>query len=86
MASKDALKVRWRQECSDRIGIVTGYKVSYCVVASKDDTADCVGGKEAHIFTKPEREQVWIQGLQPWTYYKVQTVTTLVESDIKLFN
>ena len=71
IVNRDAMKVRWRLDCSDRVGIVTGYKVSYCPIASDLDTADCINGEQFSEVTGPAQEQVWINGLKPWTYYKV---------------
>ena len=77
------MKVRWRLDCSDRVGIVTGYNISYCAIADDSAEGDCVG-REMHQTTGPDKEQLWITGLKPWTYYKVgvAVVTRAGESEI----
>ena len=70
VVQKDRMKVRWRLDCTDRVGIVTGYRIEYCAVDSEEDTADCVGPKGA-LDVGPAAEQVWLHKLSPWTYYKV---------------
>lgn len=65
-----SLKVFWRLDCSERVGIVIGYKIHYCEVASLDDTADCINGEE-HILTSSSSISAEIKGLKPWTFYKV---------------
>lgn len=82
--SKDTMKVRWRLDCSDRVGIVTGYRIKYCPLASPDDTADCVGRKELNITTGPDKDKVTITGLKPWTHYKVgvSVLTRAGESEL----
>jgi cytokine receptor domeless len=67
---RDSMKVSWRLDCSDRVGIVVGYRISFCEIESPLDTADCVG-KEKHLDTPPDKESVWVEHLKPWTYYKV---------------
>ena len=81
--NKDEMKVRWRLDCSDRVGIVTGYNISYCAIADDSAEGDCVG-REMHQTTGPDKEQLWITGLKPWTYYKVgvAVVTRAGESEI----
>ncbi len=83
---KDALKVRWRLDCSDRVGIVTGYKISYCPVGADNEAADCVGPEE-HVIAKPDDEKLWVTGLKPWTYYKVgvAVLTRAGESEMSDF-
>ena len=78
------MKVRWRLDCSDRVGIVTGYKISYCPIASPDDTAECVGKDELSIKTGPDKDKVWIEDLKPWTHYKVgvSVLTRAGESEL----
>ena len=56
---------------NSRVGIVTGYNVSYCAIATDNAEGDCVG-PEMHQTTGPDKEHLWITGLKPWTYYKVR--------------
>jgi len=70
VTQRDALKVHWRLDCSDRVGIITGYRVTYCKLDSPDETAIC-DGPELHKDTPPDQESVWVDHLAPWTYYKV---------------
>ena len=70
VVQKDRMKVRWRLDCTDRVGIVTGYRIEYCAVASEEDTASCLGRKEVRE-AGPADEHVWLDELSPWTFYKV---------------
>lgn len=70
MVDSDSLYVRWRLDCSDRVGIVTGYKISYCPTVSDVDTSDCLE-EEKSILTEADASTIWVPNLTPWTYYKV---------------
>lgn len=70
VAEQSEMKIRWRLDCSDRVGIVTGFRVYYCPVAEPSDSAECAGPHK-QVDTKPDKETVWIKDLKPWTYYKV---------------
>ena len=63
--------VRWRLDCTDRVGIVTGYKVVYCPLASSDNTEACVNGKHLVEETSGSENHATITNLEPWTTYKV---------------
>ena len=68
---KTSMVVRWRLDCSDRVGIVTGYKVVYCPIESHHDTSECINGK---IYEQETSEaHATISNLDPWTIYKVLT-------------
>ncbi len=86
VADKDALKVRWRLDCSDRVGIVTGYKISYCEVQDPSESAPCFG-REEQVEAAPDAEKLWVTGLKPWTYYKVgvAVLTRAGESEMSDF-
>ena len=70
VVEKDRMKVRWRLDCSDRVGIVTGYRISFCAIESLDDTAECAD-EEQSVIARPEEEAKVVEGLRPWTLYKV---------------
>ena len=70
VVQKDRMKVRWRLDCTDRVGIVTGYRIEYCAIDSEEDTADCAG-PQRRLDVGPAEEQVWLRKLRPWTLYKV---------------
>ena len=68
---KTSMVVRWRLDCSDRVGIVTGYKVVYCPIESHHDTSECINGK---IYEQETSDaHATISNLDPWTIYKVLT-------------
>ena len=72
VVDKRKIKVSWRLDCSDRVGIVTGYKISYCPVKSQDPSEDCQENQILTHETPPDTEHAWIKDLEPWTYYKVK--------------
>ena len=69
VVKKDSMLVRWRLDCTDRIGIVSGYKVVYCPIHSHDDTSECIDGK--YLVEETSEDHAIISNLQPWTIYKV---------------
>ena len=70
LVKKNSMLLRWRLDCSDRVGIVTGYAVSYCPIGSPDASSECIGEK---LIWNTTEEEVTITELHPWTYYKVNT-------------
>ncbi len=88
VVDKDAIKVRWRLDCSDRVGIVTGYKISYCPISDHNPTSasPCVE-EQSEVVTAPDVEKKWLEDLKPWTYYKVgvAVLTRAGESEISDF-
>ena len=63
---------RWNLECLARAGLITGYRISYCPVASDDPSAPCLSDDQLVIINAvPEAKEVWLEDLQPWTHYKV---------------
>ena len=63
---------RWNLECLARAGLITGYRISYCQVASDDPSAPCLSDDQLVIINAvPEAKEVWLEDLQPWTHYKV---------------
>ena len=73
VVTKDSMVVRWRLDCTDRVGIVTGYKIAYCPLASKHNTEDCMDGKNYTLETSGSEDHATITNLDPWTTYKVLT-------------
>lgn len=69
---QDAIKVHWHLDCSDRVGIVTGYRIHYCAIESMMDTADCVGRDVMWVDADPTEDRKWLTSLKPWTIYKVR--------------
>ena len=73
-----SMTIRWRLDCSDRVGIVQGYKVAYCPVDSNSDSDEdldsdnnCIG-KMVEEVTPQDAEHAVITNLDPWTQYKVE--------------
>lgn len=66
-----SMLVRWRLDCTDRVGIVTGYRVAFCAIKSDKDTADCMDGKQGSVEVGPDTDHIWVEDLSPWTFYKV---------------
>ena len=68
--------ISWNLDCSDRVGVVTGYQISYCAIPSPDVSSSCISNSEMshdmlNLETTPDSNRAWIPNLQPWTYYKV---------------
>ena len=64
------MKVSWHLDCLDRAGLITGYQISYCVIETNDPDAECVDSMFI-VNAIPETNQIWLDNLGPWTYYKV---------------
>lgn len=75
-----SMRVSWRLDCSDRVGIVTGYKISYCPVKSGDQPEACLDRQILTHEAPPDAEHAWINDLDPWTVYKVIFLFSLVIS------
>ena len=71
VVNRDRMKVRWRLDCTDRVGIVTGYRIAYCAIDSDKDTSDCREGSLQTEDVGAAESHHWITGLKPWTHYKV---------------
>lgn len=69
VVKKTSMVVRWRLDCTDRVGIVSGYKVTYCPIDSFEDTADC---SSQILVQETTEEKVEITNLEPYTIYKVR--------------
>jgi hypothetical protein len=65
----NSLKVNWHLDCSDKVGIVTGYKIYYCPVNSVD--SDCLNGKDQHIKVGALMHNVELHNLTPYTLYRI---------------
>ena len=61
--------ISWNLDCSDRVGVVTGYEISYCPIEEADVNSDC--NTMLHLETTPNSKRAWITELEPWTFYKV---------------
>lgn len=61
--------ISWQLDCSDRVGIVIGYQVEYCPVASRDEKEKCLASKQTFNITG-EAVNAKIENLTPWTWYK----------------
>ena len=71
VVEKRKIKVSWRLDCSDRVGIVIGYKISYCPVRDLDHEETCSDDRVLTHEAPPDAEHAWIKDLEPWTLYKV---------------
>jgi len=69
------ISVRWYLQCLDRAGLITGYQVSYCSVDENDPSATCATPMVV-VNAVREADQIWLEGLDPWTYYKVAIAMT----------
>ena len=64
---------RWRHDCQDRIGMVTGYEIVYCSIKDEMDVHQiCTGRNLTQEISRPEAEQANLTYLTPWTLYKVK--------------
>ncbi|KAM0725763.1 Cytokine receptor [Formica fusca] len=78
----DFIEVGWKLDCSDRIGIVEGFKIYYCPIVSPLDTK-CKGPKlNVTIKSYPPMISGIVKHLTPYTTYMlgVTTVTKNGES------
>ena len=64
---------RWRLDCQDRIGIVTGYEIVYCSIRDETDVDDKIcAGRNLTQEIPPDAEKSNLTNLTPWTPYKVE--------------
>jgi len=64
--------VRWRLDCQDRIGIVTGYEIVYCSIRDEMDVDKiCAGRNLTQEIARPDAEKANLTNLTPWTPYKI---------------
>ena len=73
------MRISWHLDCSDRVGIVTGYQISYCAIENEDPSSKCISnsGKTnamQNLETADDSNKAWISDLEPWTYYKVSVL------------
>jgi hypothetical protein len=71
--------ISWHLDCSDRVGVVTGYQISYCAIPTEDTSSKCIsnsGGTHdmLNLETADDSNQAWISDLEPWTFYKVSVL------------
>lgn len=69
--SKSSIRVSWRLDCSERIGIVTGFNIYYCPVSVNDTASPCIGSEKNKFVNGSHEEKSVIENLMPFTYYKV---------------
>ena len=64
---------RWRLDCQDRIGIVTGYEIVYCSIRDEMDVDKiCAGRNLTQEIPRPDAEKSNLTNLTPYTPYKVE--------------
>ena len=64
---------RWRHDCQDRIGMVTGYEIVYCSIRDEMDAHKICGGRNlTREIPRPDAEKAKLTNLTPWTLYKVE--------------
>ena len=69
---------RWRLDCQDRIGIVTGYEIVYCSIRDEMDVDKiCAGRNLTQEIARPDAEKANLTNLTPWTPYKVEIRITV---------
>ena len=68
-----SLLCRWRLDCQDRIGIVTGYEIVYCSIRDEMEVDKiCAGRNLTQEIPRPDAEKANLTNLTPWTPYKVE--------------
>ena len=67
VVKKRSMKVSWKLDCSDRIGVVTGYQAVFCKVKSAENH-ECIGNPSVEETTE---DHLTITNLEPFTFYKV---------------
>lgn len=66
-----SIALDWYLDCSDRIGIVNEFKITYCPVSSANESDQCIQGQEYVHTVGSNAESVVLTNLSPWTLYKV---------------
>ena len=74
-----SMHISWDLDCSDRVGVVTGYEISYCAISSANASSPCLINSKGHnnmlhVETEPDKHEVWLTNLEPWTYYKASVL------------
>lgn len=64
------MKIRWHLNCLDRAGKITGYKISYCAIGSSNRHDNCTGSM-IDVEADSAADELWIENLEPWIYYKI---------------
>jgi cytokine receptor domeless len=80
------IDVSWKLDCSDRIGIVEGFKIYYCPIVAPRNL-NCNGPKlnttiKADVNTVTGK----VTGLKPYTTYMIAVAILTKVSSTKLFN
>ena len=69
---------RWRLDCQDRIGIVTGYEIVYCSITDEMEVDKiCAGRNLTQEIPRPYAEKANLTNLTPWTPYKVKMIRVI---------
>ena len=68
---KVTILLRWRLDCSDRIGIVINYEVVYCAMKNEKEPDKGCRGEEQIEQLGPDANTANLTNLTPWTAYKV---------------
>uniref|UniRef100_T1JBC3 Cytokine receptor n=1 Tax=Strigamia maritima TaxID=126957 RepID=T1JBC3_STRMM len=74
-----SIKVTWKLDCTERIGIVLGYKIYYCRTLSESIAAKCTGEQKEAFKNGSHAEEYLIGNLKPFHYYKI-TVAALTRA------
>ncbi|XP_046483327.1 uncharacterized protein dome isoform X2 [Neodiprion pinetum] len=63
------IEIGWKLECSDRIGIVEGFKIYYCPIVTPENF-NCKGAKlNRTVKADPQTMHGVVSGLKPYTTY-----------------
>ncbi|XP_029156701.1 cytokine receptor [Nylanderia fulva] len=72
----DFIEVGWKLDCSDRIGIVEGFKIYYCPIVSPLDRDKCKEPKESIVIKSyPPKIGGIVRNLTPYTTYMLEVAT-----------
>ncbi|XP_034948371.1 cytokine receptor [Chelonus insularis] len=67
----DDIDVGWKLDCSDRIGIVEGFKIYYCPIVSPKNATCKEPKKNTTIRAEPHTIHGLVTGLKPYTTYMI---------------
>ena len=70
--------LRWRLDCSDRIGIVINYEVVYCAMKNENKPDEGCKDKEQIKKLAPDANTANLTNLTPWTAYKVSKLVNSI--------
>ncbi|XP_060537286.1 cytokine receptor [Cylas formicarius] len=74
-----SITVAWNLECANKMGAVTGYVIQYCQHGSDPTSSECKNNEMMHknISGSSKTEEATIDGLKPYTSYKIQVKVLL---------